>query len=105
MKRLDYAGGGFVTGDREAAAILEYAAALANADRSATIPAIGLNEEGEQQSVELLVGPASEIIVEDSKVTGELPDPEPFLAEIRRRIDELTWRPPAQTGLIDEFDL
>jgi hypothetical protein len=106
MRRVRYAGGTFVTGDREAEALVRYAAALANVDRAAGLRVPGLDARGRLDDYELLVGPASQLLVEPADQVGDLPDPSELLAEIDRRIDELTWRPPAESGLLDlDLDL
>lgn len=106
MRRVRYAGGTFVTGDREADALMRYAAALANVDRAAGLRVPGLDDEGRVDDYELLVGPASQLLVEPADRLGELPDPTELLAEIERRIDGLQWRPPVEGDLLDlDLDL
>jgi hypothetical protein len=96
----------FVTGDREADALVRYAAALANVDRAAGLRVAGLDERGRIDEYELLLGPASQLLVEPADQIGELPDPTELLAEIERRIDDLQWRPPTESGLLDlDLDL
>jgi hypothetical protein len=96
----------FVTGDREAEALVRYAAALANVDRAAGLRVAGLDDRGRIDEYELLLGPASQLLVEPADSVGDLPDPAGLLAEVERRIDELQWRPPAESGLLDlDLDL
>jgi hypothetical protein len=101
---MRYAGGTFVTGDREAEALLDYATALAGANRAAAIRMRALDDAGCADDYDLLIGPASQLLVEPAGLVGELPDPNELLAEIERRIRELEWRPPTESGLLD-FDL
>jgi hypothetical protein len=106
MHEISYAGGTFVTSDEVAEILLEYAAALANADRAASVevPAAGL-PTGEE-SMQILVGPASQLmsapIDSDESVTGT----EGFVGEMRKRIKELErgWTRPA-TGSAIDWDL
>lgn len=85
MKRISYAGGSFVTGDGIADALLDYAAVLAragSADRL-SVPAIG-GEEG-VVSIDLVVGPASQLIAAPEEHLGsELLD-DGFVSEAHRR--------------------
>lgn len=103
MHEISYAGGTFVTSDEVAEILLEYAAALANADRAASVevPAAGL-PTGEE-SMQILVGPASQLmsapIESDESVMGA----EGFVDEMRKRIDDLQrgWTRPATESAID----
>jgi hypothetical protein len=89
MKQVIYAGGTFLTSDAIAEALLHYAEELANHGRAAsiTVPAVG--SEGEIE-VQVLVGPASQLMAETAEL-GESSDREPdgtaFIEDIRRRID------------------
>jgi hypothetical protein len=106
MRRVRYAGGTFVTGDAEAEALLRYAAALAEVNRAAALRVPGLDDDDDVVDYDLLVGPASQLFVEPTHRTGDLPDPSGLIAEIDRRIAALRWRPPAESGLLDlDLDL
>jgi hypothetical protein len=89
MRRVTYAGGSFVTADDIASLLLEYAAALANHDRAAAIhvPAIDLPHGA--TTIEVLVGPASQLLAEPVDDIGRVPDGGEFVADIRARIAEL----------------
>jgi hypothetical protein len=89
MKQIVYAGGSFVTSDEIAGAVLEYAAALANADRAATLLVPTVAESGEPIEVQVLVGPASQLMAEVVEHPGPAPDGVEFLASVRERIDRL----------------
>ena len=104
MRRMRYAGGTFLTGDREAEAILRYAAALANADRAAPLFVDGLDEDGNLDRYELLIGPASQIMAEPAPHRDGLPAPDGLLVEIDERLADLAWRPPSEGSMLD-YDL
>lgn len=104
MRRIRYAGGTFLTGDAEAAAVMRYAAALANVDRAATLTVVGTSDDGTVSEFELLIGPASQLLAEPVGHEHELPSAEAFLADVARRIDDLTWRPdPIGGSFLDEL--
>ncbi len=71
MKRLSYGGESVLTGDAIADALLEYAGALANRQASATIAIPALLLSGERTVVNLLVGPASQIVAIRENTVGE----------------------------------
>jgi hypothetical protein len=101
MRRIRYAGGTFLTGDREAEAILRYAAALANANRAAPLSVPGLDEDGHVDHYEILMGPASQIMAEPAPHHAGLPAADELVGEIDGRLADLEWRPPAMGSLLD----
>lgn len=104
MRRIRYAGGSFLTGDAEADALMRYAAALANVDRAATLTVIGRSEAGDVAEFVLLVGPASQVIVEPVDDEFDLPPADDFIADVEQRIGELTWRPdPIGGSFLDDL--
>jgi hypothetical protein len=103
MHEVTYAGGSFITSDEVAEVLVEYAAALANADRAATVEVpVGGLETGDT-SLRVLVGPASQLlatpVVSEDVVTGG----EEFVAATRSRIEELQ-RPWARSGSDSSVD-
>lgn len=92
MRELSYSGGTVITSDEAAEAVLAYAAALANHDRAATvhIPAVGLAAGG--TTVEMLVGPASQLASFPIESDEEEPAADAFVAELQSLIDELDRR-------------
>ena len=62
MKRIIYAGSEFLTGDDIAAALLRFSAALAEVGEAETVTIPAVEDDGSIGSVDLLVGPASQII-------------------------------------------
>jgi hypothetical protein len=71
MKRLSYGGESVFTGDAIADAVLAYAEALANRQSSATITIPARLKSGQRTEVNLLVGPASQIVAMHEDVEGE----------------------------------
>ena len=72
VKRVIYAGSDFLTGDAIAAALMRFSEALAEVGQAETIAIPALGENGEESQVEVLVGPASQIMAQD--VTTEPAD-------------------------------
>jgi hypothetical protein len=91
MREIHYASGKLVTSDE--VAVMEYAADLANRNEAATllVPALGL-ADGESR-VELLVGPASQLMSQPIHDERVLPLDADFLTDLESRIAALTERP------------
>jgi hypothetical protein len=85
MRRIIYAGGSFVTSDEIADAVLRFAEELANHNRAATLTVPAVEPDG-PTDVEVLVGPASQLMAESIEGEGVPPDGTAFLAEIEERI-------------------
>lgn len=64
MKRIIYAGSRLTTGDEIAQAVLDYCAALADANTADTVEIPVLTNEGAKTHATLLVGPSSQIVAE-----------------------------------------
>jgi hypothetical protein len=64
MKRIAYAGGSFLTGDRIADAILDYAAVLARSGQSDHVRVPGFGNGDALLTFDLVLGPASQILAE-----------------------------------------
>ena len=104
MKRILYASGSVLTGDDIAHSLVNYAAVLARAGSADTvlIPAV---TDHESRTVEMLLGPASQLIVEDAVTLPSDPvlEQEQFVADIDVRtahIEHPANIEPAE-GLID----
>jgi hypothetical protein len=75
MKRIAYAGIVVITGDRIADAIISYAAALARQGGADAVSIPAVDEEGNETSAQILIGPASQLVVEPVDTgTAELTD-------------------------------
>jgi hypothetical protein len=94
MKRVSYAGGSFVSGDRIVDAVTRFATANANAARSAEIEIPALDVDGHRQTIGIIVGPSSQLFYEPHVATQELEDEE-FVA----RVNALTQRLVASSGV------
>lgn len=88
MKRIHYASGSLLTGDAIAEALVAYAAALALNSAAAEVRAPAVTENGEQHEVLMLLGPASQILVDDGIAGDELVD-EAFVSDIAQKTREL----------------
>ena len=97
VKRLLYAGGSFLTGDRIADAVLDYAAELANAGKAARLEVPALDLEQQHERISLIVGPASQIIAEPVTVGQEMDD-EAFTAQLRRKTSVLRRKSGTDEG-------
>ncbi|MDN4613310.1 hypothetical protein P5G50_02490 [Leifsonia sp. F6_8S_P_1B] len=87
MKRIHYASGSLLTGDAIAEALVAYAAALAINNAAAEVHAPAVMENGQQGEVLMLLGPASQILVDDGE-GDDLVDTE-FVADIEQKTQEL----------------
>lgn len=102
MKRIFYASGSVVTGDRTAEAVLRYAQVLAQRSGSDVIDIPVLSDGGTVGRAQLLIGPVSELMVVTEVPRHAEFDDEETLARIDFRIEGLL-RPKAQP--VDESDL
>jgi hypothetical protein len=77
MRKIDYAGTAFYTGNDVAEALLDYARALARHGIADTVFVPGRTAQGDLDKIEVLLGPASQIVSEPIDLVGpELDDPE-----------------------------
>jgi hypothetical protein len=109
MRRIVYAGGTFYTTEQIASALLDYAGALAKAGTAATIAVPGLTDDGLESDIEVLVGPASQLMNEAAPDGVKELDERPETVERLRGLTlELappspTFEPPFQDG-DDDWD-
>ena len=98
MKRIHYVEDHVVTGDDIAAAVVSYARSLAIAGRSDTVDLPGLDDAGEARRYQLLLGPASQMLVSDEPWAGvEVLDAE-LVADIEARSAGIAGPQPVATG-------
>jgi hypothetical protein len=88
MKRVTYAGGSFVSGDRIVDVVARYAAANANAERAAEIEVPAVDVDGRPMKIGIVLGPASQLFSEPVLRESELEDEE-FVAHMEDLINEL----------------
>lgn len=103
MRRIVYAGSTFYTGDTLAETLLEYARALARHGIADTVFVPGRTTQGDYDRVELLLGPASQIVSEPVELMGaELEDAD-LVAHLQELTEQLAPRKP-QTESAEEAD-
>ena len=85
MKRILYATAEFTTDDEIADALLEYASVLAIINSADVVQFPGLDTDGTVRRMEIVIGPASQLLAMDADATAEL-DGEAAAAEIRERM-------------------
>ncbi len=88
MRRVTYAGGSFVSGDRIVDVVARYAAANANAERAAEIDVPAVDIDGQPIKIGIVLGPASQLFSEPVLRERELEDDQ-FVAEMEERIQDL----------------
>jgi hypothetical protein len=94
MRRIVYAGTVFYTGDELAEALMDYARALGQQGVADTVSIPGRTLQGEIDDVELLIGPASQIVSEPVELIGpELQDAR-LVDSLRARTAQLAPRRP-----------
>jgi hypothetical protein len=74
VRKLQYAGGGILVGDRTCKALLRYSRALANAGKSDVVSVPYLTEGGTRAFAHLIIGPASQIFSTPIEDATEDPD-------------------------------
>lgn len=74
MKRVSYAGGSFISGDRIVRAVARFATANANADRAAEIEIPAIDADGRPHTIGIVLGPASQLFYESFIAQEELED-------------------------------
>lgn len=66
MKHIRYDNTTILTGDDIADAVIEYAAALSGGDRADTVAVPSIAPDGTRTTTKILIGPTSELVVEDA---------------------------------------
>jgi hypothetical protein len=102
MKRIFYAGGSVVTGDRTAEAVLTYAQALAQRDASDVIDIPIFAGEGTYGRAQLLIGPTSELLIATEVPRHKEVEDDEFLKHIEEKLETLL-RPKSQPIDVDDF--
>ncbi|OII09094.1 hypothetical protein [Curtobacterium sp. MCBA15_008] len=83
MKHIQYDGSTILTSDDVADAVIEYAAALAGGDRADTVAVPAVADDGTMTTTKILIGPSSEIVVEDTEEDDLEVEQEEFVARLR----------------------
>ena len=102
MERITYAGNTLVTGSAIAHAVLEYARALAEAGIADTVVIPTVAEDGAPERVEMLIGPASQLMSGSTRAHGPELEDEETVAELGRRTRGLISRPNTSDDHDDE---
>jgi hypothetical protein len=89
MKRILYNGGTVITGDAIAHAVIEYASELARHESSDTVDIPTVNAAGVSARTELLLGPASQFVIEPVGSAQDDPIDEALIAEIETKTTKL----------------
>lgn len=103
MRELDYAGSAFLLSDRLAEALLEYAKSLAAHGKADTIRLDAYDQASEPVEIQVLLGPASQIVTR--AVEARLPEPEDdarTVEDLERRIARLRPSRPVPQPLEEE---
>ncbi len=85
MKRIFYSSGSVVTGDRTADALVHYADALAGRDSSDTVDIVVALDSGASGRAQLLIGPASQLVVVPEEDPAAEVEDEDTVRELVRR--------------------
>lgn len=88
MKRIYYSSGSVLTGDKIADAVVHYAEALALRDTSDTVDIPVRLDTGATKRAQLLIGPASQLVVVPDPTEGDEPEDDDAIA----RMDDLAGK-------------
>jgi hypothetical protein len=83
MKSIHYDGSTLLTSDDVADAVIEYAAALSGGDRADTVDVPCVGDDGTMTTTKILIGPASEMVVEDADDDALETTDDQFVARLR----------------------
>jgi hypothetical protein len=83
MKNIHYDSSVILTSDDVADAVIEYAAALSGGDRADTVEVPAVAADGTMTTTKILIGPASELVVEDADEDELEADHDVFVARLR----------------------
>ncbi len=88
MQRIWYANGQFLTDDRIADALMDYARVLAIIDSADVVRLPGLDIEGNIREIQLIIGPASQILAMATDEPQRDMDAETIVAQMRQRAEQ-----------------
>ncbi len=94
MKHIVYGLTAILTSDEAAAAVLDYAAALAHAGLTDVIAVPTVDPFGTQTTTSILLAPALGVLVEDAPDDPLGPDTAAFVAEVGWRAQAVRSAPP-----------
>lgn len=90
MKRIFYASGSVLTGDRMAETIVKYAGALASRELSDTVDIPISLGDGTAARAQLLIGPASQLVVIPEPNEQDVPEDETTIEELEKKVRQLS---------------
>ncbi|MGV8896073.1 MAG: hypothetical protein ACOH10_00940 [Rhodoglobus sp.] len=104
MKRILYSSGSVLTGDEIAHAVALYATSLARAGQADTV-SLPVIQDGVPGMVEIVIGPTSQLIVEDAGDEFDADfDAGPYLERLAERRRELENPPAIQPEPTDDTE-
>jgi hypothetical protein len=83
MKHIQYDSSTILTSDDVADAVIEYAAALAGDDRADTVAIPSVAHDGTMTTTKVLIGPSSELVIEDAEEDELEAEDREFVARLR----------------------
>ncbi|PYY46221.1 hypothetical protein [Curtobacterium sp. MCBD17_023] len=83
MKHIHYDSSTILTSDDVADAVIEYAAALSGGDRADTVAVPAIAADGTMTTTKILIGPSSEIVIEDAEEDDLELENDEFVARLR----------------------
>jgi hypothetical protein len=83
MKTIRYDNTAILTSDDVADAVIEYAAALSGGQRADTVAVPAVAEDGTMTTTKILIGPTSEVVVEDADEDELELENDEFVARLR----------------------
>jgi hypothetical protein len=89
MKRIHYSDAVVLTSDAAADAVMDYATALATRGAADTVNIPTVDDDGFETIVRMLIGPASQMVVEPAPDDELEPESRTFVADVRNRIERM----------------
>ena len=106
MKRVAYGGESFITSDDGAAALLDFAASAAMSDVAEVVALPAVLPDGQVITVNLVIGPSSELITSPVETSLPEPDTREAAAALRSRAFQIgKSNSPAHGAAISGRDL
>jgi hypothetical protein len=94
MKNIRYDSSVILTSDDVADAVIEYAAALSGGDRADTVEVPAVAADGTMTTTKILIGPASELVVEDADENELEADHSEFVERLRSAARQFSHHEP-----------
>ncbi|GGF29510.1 hypothetical protein [Subtercola lobariae] len=101
MKRISYSGGSFLTTDSVAGALLHFVAALGSSHRAEAIEIPVLHDDGREDTIQLVIGPASELVSVSEATSFAEPDSSAAVENLHKRTESLAVPRPVAADSAD----